>query len=187
MEWVGKSELPNHKGGSRYFLLSSGPPPFPYTGKTLLSSNGKQLVEDFRDSMGECLGGGLFKSKDLENYAKTRPACIQVHAQVKAMLAQVPTRQAMAMANQLQAEWIAFEYTLVLCQPLYGLNIPIPWERLLFLRASKKVLGGDMVISLTYAQPNGEQRQLSIQANGQGMGTLYAIASTVGVPTQLGK
>lgn len=187
MENLDSSELPSHKGGSRFFLLASATPPFPYTGSTFLSPNGKQLVEDFRESMGECLGGGVFKSRDLDNYAKTRPAAMQVHAQVKAMLAQMPTRQAMAMANQLQSEWIAFEYTLVLCQPLYGLNIPIPWNRLLFLQATKKTFGGDMVVSLTYVQPNGDQKALSMQANAQGMGTLYAIASTVGVPTQLGK
>lgn len=187
MGWVDKSELPDHRDGRRFYLLGAGAPPFPYTGSTLLSRGGKQLVNDLRESMGECLGGGVMKSKDLEAYAKTKPMSVQFHAEMKRSLSRVPARQAMAMAGEMQAEWIAFEYVLVLCHPMYGLQVPIQWDRLESVRAFKKAFGGDMAMSLSYVQPNGQQRSMTIQANPQGIGTLYAIASTVGVATSMGR
>jgi len=185
--WVEKSDLPSHRGGRRHYRLGSAPPPFPYSGSTLLSRGGKALVVDLRESMGECLGGGVMKSKDLDSEAKSSAMSRQVYAEARRALSRMPTRQAMALASEMQPEWIAFEYALVLSHPMYGLHIPIPWDRIRSARAYRKAFGGDMAMSLSYMQPDGQQKDLALQANPQGIGTLYAIASTVGVPTTMGR
>jgi hypothetical protein len=107
MDWVNQSDLPSHKDGKRFFLLSSvgsEGTPFPFTGASFLSPNSLRIVEDFGPTMGLCLGGGVMKSKDLEDRAKKSPQSQAINKQLKAQLTRLPTKVALHEAALLQTE-----------------------------------------------------------------------------------
>lgn len=186
MAWVDTGDLPSHRDGKRFFLLTgrnTSTLPFPFTGGRLLSPNGGKLVKDFHKTMGECLGGGVLKSKDLDRIASKSPMSQQIHQQVKAQLASVPAREAMRLSAQLQSEWISFEYCLVLSVTAYGHLTTIDWDNLHSVKiGSKGIFGSGGKAVLDYRTPKGAPETVTIEANREGITTLGAIARACGVP-----
>ena len=189
MAWVNHSDLPSHKGGHRFFLLSSvgsKGTPFPFTGTSFLSPNSLRLVEDFGPTMGQCLGGGVLKSKDLEDRAKKSPQSQAINKQLKSQLSRLPARVALHEVGLLQTEWVALEYALLLTVPIYGSITTIDWDNLDSLAVGKKgLMSSDLKSVLRFRNPKGEAEVATIQSNPQGMQTLAMIARACGVPVDM--
>ena len=95
MEILSASELPSDRDGSKFFLLKEYEGrqlPFTLVPVEILTPNGQGLVEDFRETKGEFLGGGVMKSSDFAKEAKANPRCREIRQNVTQQIYPQETR-----------------------------------------------------------------------------------------------
>ena len=117
MEQVNASDLPSDKDSAKFFLLSENIGrrlPFTIVPVQILTPHGRTLVQDFRASKGEFLGGGVMKSDDFESEAHNNPNALAVRQRLEMQIAFMPKSEQLKMSTQITSEWIAFEYSLVI-------------------------------------------------------------------------
>ena len=179
-------ELPSFRDSTKFFAYSGVYAPnapfrwFPPT--RLLTPNGLKIVQDFRESAGEFLGGGVMKSKQLEAYCETQEQYRAVKARVMAKSQFMSHRETARLSTQITSEWIALEYALILSVTLYGLIRPIKWDKLESVTVKKKGFTGiESVATLTYVDALGVRQVVDIQSGKPNIDSLAAIAKAVGI------
>jgi len=86
------------------------------------------------------------------------------------------------LSTQITSEWIALEYALILSVTLYGLIIPIKWDKLESIEFRKKGLVGiESIATITYTDSLGVKKKVDIQSGKPNMDSLAAIAKAVGI------
>ena len=141
MEQVDASDLPSDKDSTKFFLLSENIGrrfPFTTVPVEILTPNGRRLVQDFRESKGEFLGGGVMKSDDYESEAHNNPNALAVRQRLEMQIAFMPKSEQLKMSTQITSEWIAFEYALVISITLYGFITSIKWDQITILKVPEK-------------------------------------------------
>lgn len=184
MENIDASELPSDKDSKKFFVLSqnSGKPlPFKPVPLKILTPNGQRLVEDFRATKGEFLGGGVMKSDDFEDDAKGKPNALAVRQRLEMQIAFMPKKEQLKMSTQITSEWIAFEYSLVMSITLYGLIISIKWDQIDQIEITKKGFLGQAYAQLIYKDKKGVTQIRKIQSSAMNLASLRDIASACGV------
>ena len=184
MENVNPSGLPSNRDSTKYFLLSQNPPelmPFRVVPLEILTPNGRGLVEDFRESTGEFLGGGVMKSKDFEAEARKKPNAVAIRKNLEKQIAQMPKGERIRMSTYITSEWIAFEYALVISVTIYGLIVSIKWDQIEMMVFSKKGFFGQAQATITYRDKLGQLKSHSIQSSNLNISSLMAIAQACGV------
>jgi hypothetical protein len=184
MENVDASELPTDKDSKKFFILSehSGHQlPFKTVPLKILTPNGQKLVQDFRATKGEFLGGGVMKSDDFENDAIMNPNALAVRQRVEMQIAFMPKKEQLKMSTQITSEWIAFEYSLVISMTLYGLIISIKWDQIDQIEIAKKGFFGQAYAQIIYRDKKGETQVKKIQSSAMNLASLRQIASACGV------
>lgn len=177
---------PSYKESTKFFLrekaLAANSPFKVFPEGRLLTNNGLSLVANFEESAGRFLGGGVMKSKDLEKKAEQSEMARDVKAQILAQTRFMSKKDVVKMSTQVTSEWIALEYALLLSLTMYGVIVPIRWDKLLSVSAKKKGFAGfDLVATLKYLDGAGAVQSVDIQANRQNIESLIAIARACGV------
>ena len=186
MREVDAGDLPSDKGSTKFFLISNhiaGKLPFKVLPLKILTQNGQRLVEDFRDSKGEFLGGGVFKSDDLEAQAREKPQCREIYLSTQIRLSMLPKSEQLRLSTQITSEWIAFEYALVFSLTAYGLIISIAWDHVDQIDISRKGFFGQSMARIVYRDKKEQVEFLRIQSNSMNLENLIAIAKACGVNT----
>ncbi|CAM8624794.1 hypothetical protein MCEMSE18_00283 [Candidatus Planktophila versatilis] len=184
MENVDASELPSDKDSTKFFVLSQNPGhllPFKTVPLKILTPNGQKLVQDFRATKGEFLGGGVMKSDDFEDDAKGNSNALSVRQRVEMQIAFMPKKEQLKMSTQITSEWIAFEYSLVMSITLYGLIISIKWDQIDQIEIAKKGFLGQAHAQLIYRDKKGETQVRKIQSTAMNLTSLKDIATACGV------
>jgi hypothetical protein len=184
MENIDASELPSDKDSTRFFVLSQHTGsrlPFKTVPLKILTPNGQRLVEDFRATKGEFLGGGVMKSDDFEDDAKGKPNALAVRQRVEMQIAFMPKKEQLKMSTQITSEWIAFEYSLVISITLYGLIISIKWDQIDQIEITKKGFLGQAYAQLIYKDKKGQTQVRKIQSSAMNLASLKDIAIACGV------
>ena len=184
MEEVGVSGLPSDKDSKKYFLISEHAYrniPFEIVPLKILTPNGQSLVRDFRETKGEFLGGGVMKSDDFEREAQQNPNAMAVKQRVEMQFAFMSKTEALKMSTQITSEWIAFEYSLVISQTLYGLITSIKWDHLESITSKRKGVFGQATAELKFRNNKDIQKTMNIQSSQININSLKSIASACGV------
>ena len=184
MEHIDASELPSDKDSEKFFLLSQNigrALPFTIVPLKILTPNGQRLVQDFRESKGEFLGGGVMKSDDFEAEAHSNPNALAVRQRVEMQIAFMPKSEQLKMSTQITSEWIAFEYSLVISITLYGHITSIKWDQIDYIESSRKGFLGQELATLVYRDKKGEVKVRKIQSSKVNIASLKNIANTCGV------
>jgi hypothetical protein len=180
------AKLPSYKDSTKYFAYPGVYAPnapfrwFPPT--RLLTPNGLKIVQDFRESAGEFLGGGVMKSKQLEAKAEQSETARAIKAQVLAQSRYLSKRETVRLSTQITSEWIALEYALILSVTLYGHITPIKWDKLESLTVRKKGFAGfESIATLSYVDGLGVKQVVDIQSGKPNIDSLASIAKAVGI------
>jgi hypothetical protein len=180
------NKLPSFRDSTKFFAYSDVYAPnapfrwFPPA--RLLTPNGLKIVQDFRESAGEFLGGGVMKSKQLEVYCETQEQHRAVKARVMAQSQFMSYRETARLSTQVTSEWIALEYALILSITLYGLIRPIKWDKFESITFRKKgFMGIESIATLTYLDSLGDKKVVDIQSGKPNIDSLAAIAKAVGI------
>jgi len=184
MKNIDSSKLPSDKGSKKFFVLSENfgiPLPFKIPPLKILTPNGQRLVTDFRETKGEFLGGGVMKSDDFENDAKLNANAVAIRQQVESQLAFMSKKEQLKMSTQITSEWIAFEYSLVISQTLYGIINSIMWDQIDQIELSKKGFIGQAVAQINYRDKKGQIKIRKIQSSAMNLASLKDIATACGV------
>lgn len=184
MENIDASELPSDKDSKKFFVLSQNtekPLPFKPVPIKILTPNGQRLVEDFRATKGEFLGGGVMKSDDFDSEAKGNPQALAVRQRVEMQIAFMPKSEQLKMSTQITSEWIAFEYSLVISLTLYGLIISIKWDQIDQIEITKKGFLGQALAQIIYRDKKGETQVRKIQSSSLNLASLREITIACGV------
>lgn len=183
MKSVDASELPSDKNSKKYFLISEnlGKIPFKIVTLKILTPNGQKHVEDFRQTKGEFLGGGVMKSADFEKHAQQNPNALAVRQRVEIQLSFMSKKEQLKMSTQITSEWIAFEYSLVISQTLYGLSTSIKWDKFEQIEIRKKGIFGQATAQLIYRDNKNEVCVRTIQSSIMNINSLRDIARACGV------
>lgn len=184
MEYVEQADLPNDKDSKKFYLLSkhSGELPFKLVPVTILTPNGRKLVEDFKVSKGEFLGGGVMKSPDFESAAKENPRSLEIYEMMKMQISMLPSKEVLRLSTQLTSEWIAFEYSLVFSITMYGYIVGPKWDQVDLIEFKKKGFFGDSIAKITYRDRQNLTHTRKIQANNANLNSLREISSACGIP-----
>jgi hypothetical protein len=180
---VDTSGLPSDKDSKKYFLLSKniGNIPFKIVPVKILTPNGQKHVIDFHETKGEFLGGGVMKSSDFERVAKQNPNAVAVRQRVEMQLSFMSKTEQLKMSTQITSEWIAFEYSLVISQTLYGLSTSIKWDKFDQIVIKKKGIFGQATAQLIYRDYKNEVCIRTIQSSVLNLNSLKDIAKACGV------
>lgn len=183
MKNVDASGLPSDKDSKKYFLLSEniGKIPFKIVPVKILTPNGQEHVIDFRETKGEFLGGGVMKSSDFERVAQQNPNALAVRQRVEMQLSFMSKTEQLKMSTQITSEWIAFEYSLVISQTLYGLSTSIKWDKFDQIEIKKKGIFGQATAQLIYRDYKNEVCIRVIQSSLLNINSLRDIAKACGV------
>ena len=184
MENLSASELPSDRDSSKFFLLSEHIGrrlPFTMVPVQILTPNGRTLVEDFRESKGEFLGGGVMKSDDFESEAHNNPNALAVRQRVEMQIAFMPKSEQLKMSTQITSEWIAFEYALVISITLYGMSTSIKWDQIDYIESSRKGFLGQETATLVFRNKKGEVKVRKLQSSKVNIASLKSIAGACGV------
>jgi len=184
MENLSASELPSDRDSSKFFLLSEHIGrrlPFTMVPVQILTPNGRKLVEDFRKSKGEFLGGGVMKSDDFESEAHSNPNALAVRQRVEMQILFMPKSEQLKMSTQITSEWIAFEYSLVISITLYGLSTSIKWDQIDYIESSRKGFLGQETATLVFRTKKGEVKVRKLQSSKVNIASLKSIAGACGV------
>ncbi len=184
MENLSASELPSDRGSTKFFLLSENlgkKMPFTIVPIAILTPNGRTLVEDFRESKGEFLGGGVMKSDDFESEARNNPNALAVRQRIEMQIAFMPKSEQLKMSTQITSEWIAFEYSLVISITLYGFITSIKWDQIDHIESSRKGFLGQEVVTIVYRNKKGEVNVRKFQSSKVNIASLKSIADACGV------
>jgi hypothetical protein len=184
MENLSASELPNDRGSTKFFLLSENfgkKMPFTLVPVAILTPNGRSLVEDFRESKGEFLGGGVMKSEDFESDAHAKPHALAVRQRLEMQIAFMSKSERLKVSTQITSEWIAFEYALVFSITLYGAIYSMKWDQIDYIESSRKGFLGQEVTTIVYRDKSGEVKVRKIQSSKVNIASLKSIASACGV------
>lgn len=184
MERVDASDLPSDKDSTKFFLLSENIGrrfPFTTVPVEILTPNGRRLVQDFRESKGEFLGGGVMKSDDFESEAHSNPRALAVRQGIEMQIAFMPKSEQLKMSTQITSEWIAFEYSLAISITLYGFITSIKWDQIDHIESSRKGFLGQEVATIVYRDKKGEVNVRKIQSSKVNISSLKAIAGACGV------
>jgi len=180
MKNIDASELPSDKDSKKFFLLSenSGKSlPFNPVHLKILTPNGRTLVEDFRESKGEFLGGGVMKSDDFDSEARNNPNALAVRQRLEMQIAFMPKSEQLKMSTQITSEWIAFEYSLVISITLYGFITSIKWDQIDHIESSRKGFLGQEIVTIVYRNKKGEVNVRKLQSSKVNIASLKSIAS----------
>ena len=151
-----------------------------------LSSYGKIVSKRYLNEAGRCLGGGVLKSKQLESIGKSTPMGKQIYDGQLRLLAKKNSRDALQAARDLQSEWFALEYALVLTVPMCDFHVPIRWDRITSLHVTKSgFLSKDLTVVVKYLENGLASKEIQFQSNAEGAQALLAIANQCGVATTL--
>ena len=182
MEYIDESQLPNDKDGSKFFLLN-GKSDLPFDGPNLnlLSFNGKRLVEQFFETKGSFLGGGVMKSADFENEAKQIPSALKINQQLKMQISSMPAREVIKMSSALTSEWIAFEYSVVFSITMYGYLPTIKWDDFDQIAIKKMGLMGTQSTAELNFRDHGNSQKIRFEANTSNIKNFGLIAASCGV------
>jgi hypothetical protein len=184
MKHVDAAGLPSDKGSKKHFLLkknNAGSIPFVIVPLEILTPNGQKLVEDFRDTKGEFLGGGVMKSDDFEQLAKQNPNALEVRRSIEMRAHHMDTKERVFMSTQVTSEWIAFEYSLVISQTLYGHILSIKWDEIDRIKIKKKRFSGQSTAQLHYRDKKKTSCTRTIQSSILNIRSLGDIAKACGV------
>jgi len=178
--------LPSFRNSTKFFAypgVYAPNAPFKwFPPSRLLTPNGLKIVQDFRDSAGEFLGGGVMKSKQLEAYCETQEHLRAVKARVMAQSQFMSYRETARLSTQITSEWIALEYALILSITLYGLIRPIKWDKFESITFRKRgFMGIESIATLTYTDSLGEKKVVDVQSGKPNIDSLAAIAKAVGI------
>lgn len=156
-----------------------------FTADLYLTDNGKRLAKRFLNEAGQCLGGGILKSRHLLSIAKAaRPG---FYEGISRSIAKKKGRAALDAANDHQSQWIALEYAVAFYIPMCDYNFPIRWDRINLIRASKSGLfGGSMKVEIEYLEEGKIPKKFGFEANAAGIQSLLSIANKAGVATSIG-
>lgn len=180
------NKLPNFRDSTKFFAFQ-GPyapnAPFKWFHPSkLLTANGQKIVTDFRAGAGEFLGGGVMKSEQLEAYCEMYEQHRAIKARVMAQSQFLSYKETARLSTQITSEWIALEYALILSVTLYGLIIPIKWDKIESISIRKKgFVGIESIATLTYTDSVGTKKAVEIQSGKPNMDSLSAIAKAVGI------
>jgi len=184
MESVSASDLPSDRDSTKFFLLSENIGrrlPFTIVPVQILTPNGRTLVDDFRASKGEFLGGGVMKSDDFELDAHNNPNALAVRQRLEMQIAFMSKGERLKVSTQITSEWIAFEYALVFSITLYGAIYSMKWDQIDYIESSRKGFLGQEVTTIVYRDKSGEVKVRKIQSSKVNIASLKSIASTCGV------
>ncbi len=184
MERVNASDLPSDKGSTKFFLLSENIGrrlPFTIVPVQILTPNGRTLVEDFRESKGEFLGGGVMKSDDFESDAHNNPNALAVRERLEMQIAFMSKGERLKVSTQITSEWIAFEYALVISITMYGMSFSMKWDQIDYIESSRKGFLGQEVTTIVYRDKLGVVKVRKIQSSKVNIASLKSIASACGV------
>ncbi len=184
MKHVDAAGLPSDKGSKKHFLLKNNDVssiPFVIVPLEILTPNGQKLVEDFRETKGEFLGGGVMKSDDFEQLAKQNPNALAVRRRLEMQTSFMSMRETIKMSTQVTSEWIAFEYSLVISQTLYGLITSIKWDEIDLIKIKKKRFSGEATAQLHYRDKKKASCIRTIQSSILNIRSLGDIAKACGV------
>jgi hypothetical protein len=177
------SDLPSDKDSKKYFLLSEnqGNLPFKIVPLKILTPNGQNLVKEFRSTKGEFLGGGVMKSRDFEDQAKKSPQAMEIYQRVQMQTAFMSHKDVVKLSSQVTSEWIAFEYSLVISQTMYGFITSIKWDLFDQIQIKKKGIFGQARAQLIYRNMKNDVYVSIIQSSALNINSLRDIASACGV------
>jgi len=184
MKRVGAAGLPSDKDSKKYFLLKNnhaGSIPFTIVPLEILTPNGQKLVEDFRKTKGEFLGGGVMKSVDFEQLAKQNPRALEVRRRLEMQTSFMSVKETIKMSTQVTSEWIAFEYSLVISQTLYGHITSIKWDEIDLIKIKKKRFSGEATAQIHYWDKKNSSCIRTIQSSLRNICSLGDIAKACGV------
>ena len=184
MKKVDAAGLPSDKSSKKHFLLKNNDVssiPFAIVSLEILTSNGQKLVEDFRETKGEFLGGGVMKSDDFEQLAKQNPNALEVRRRLEMQTSFMSMRETIKMSTQVTSEWIAFEYSLVISQTLYGLITSIKWDEIDLIKIKKKRFSGEATAQIHYRDKKKASCIRTIQSSILNIRSLGDIAKACGV------
>jgi hypothetical protein len=184
MKNVESADLPSDKNSKKYFLLVENDLaklPFAFVAPTVLTENGQKLVDDFRATKGEFLGGGVMRSKDFELQAKSNQNCMAIYLHMNMQLSRMPKSEQLRASVQLTSEWMAFEFSLVISLTIYGLIISIKWDEILEIRVSEKRFGGQAKAHIKYLDKKGDEVERTIESNVYNIRSLSSIARACNV------
>jgi hypothetical protein len=184
MEHLDASELPSDKDSKKFFLLSENLGrrlPFTVVPLQILTPNGQRLVQDFRETKGEFLGGGVMKSDDFELEAHANPNALAVRQRVEMQIAFMPKSEQLKMSTQITSEWIAFEYSLVISITLYGFITSIKWDQIDHIESSRKGFLGQEITTIVFRNKKGEVNVRKMQSSKVNISSLKSIATACGV------
>lgn len=184
MKSVDAAGLPSDKGSKKHFLLKNNDVssiPFVIVPLEILTPNGQKLVEDFRETKGEFLGGGVMKSDDFEQLAKQNPNALEVRRRIEMQTSFMSMRETIKVSTQVTSEWIAFEYSLVISQTLYGLITSIKWDEIDLIKIKKKRFSGEATAQIQYRDKKKASCIRTIQSSVLNIRSLGDIARACGV------
>jgi hypothetical protein len=184
MERVNASDLPSDKDSAKFFLLSENIGrrlPFTIVPVQILTPNGRTLVEDFRESKGEFLGGGVMKSDDFESDAHNNPNALAVRQRLEMQIAFMSKGERLKVSTQITSEWIAFEYALVISITMYGMSFSMKWDQIDYIESSRKGFLGQEVTTIVYRDKLGVVKVRKIQSSKVNIASLKSIAGACGV------
>jgi hypothetical protein len=184
MENLNASELPSDRDSSKFFLLKEHEGqelPFTRVPVEILTPNGQGLVRDFVETKGEFLGGGVMKSVDFAREAKANPRCREIRRNVTQQIYALPKSERRRLSAQITTEWIAFEYSLVISQTIFGHITSIKWGNFESIEFSRKMMSALNVAKLTYIDKKGLAQVKRIESSKVNIDSLRSIAVACGV------
>jgi hypothetical protein len=184
MENLSASELPSDRDSSKFFLLKEYEGrqlPFTLVPIEILTPNGQGLVQDFFETKGGFLGGGVMKSSDFAKEALANPRCKEIRRNVTQQIYALPKSERQRMSTQITSEWIAFEYSLVISQTIFGHITSIKWDHIESIEFSKKMMSSYDVAKLTYRDKKGLVQVKRIESSKVNIASLRGIAKACGV------
>lgn len=184
MENLNASELPSDRDSTKYFLIddhSQGRMPFTLVPLQILTPNGRKLVEDFRDSKGEFLGGGVMKSAEFEAEAHNNPNALAIRQRMEMQIAFMPKSEQLKISTQITSEWIAFEYALVFSITIYGMIFSMKWDQIDYIESARKGFLGQETATIVYRDKLGEVKVRKFQSSKINIASLKSIAKACGV------
>jgi len=99
---INSSELPSGKKSKKYYLLNENIDrmPFKIMPLQILTPNGQKLVEDFKETNGEFLGGGVMKSKDFEAAAQKNALAMETYKRIQFQTSFMSKKEVVKLSTQ---------------------------------------------------------------------------------------
>jgi len=185
MENLDASELPSDKDSKKFFLLSENRGktlPFTIVPIDILTLNGQNLVKDFEPTKGEFLGGGVMRSSDFAKVAKANPRCREIRRNLTQQIYAMPKSERQRLSMQITSEWIAFEYSLVISQTVFGHITAIKWDHIEGIEFSRKLMSPYEIAKLTYRDKQNQVQIKRIESSKVNILSFRNIARACSVP-----